>query len=91
MQTKTRDRHFRIFADREFIYVFNHLVFVKGTDILAIFDQLGVEDASHAFYLGRELQKALLALRLGKKYVQEEDLRWGYLSDGHAETRRRGE
>jgi dihydropteroate synthase-like protein len=90
MQKKTRDRHFRIFTDREFIYVFNNRVFVKGTDVLVIFDELGVKDASHAFYLGREVQKALLALRLGKKYVQEEDLRWGYLSDGHAETPRRG-
>jgi hypothetical protein len=91
MQTKTRDRHFRIFADQEFVYVFNNRVFVKGKDIQAIFDRLEVEDAAHAFYLGKEMQKALLALRLGKKYVQEEDLRWGYLSIGHAETRRRGE
>ncbi len=91
MQTKTRDRHFRVFAGHEFIYVFNNRVFVKGTDIQAIFDRLGIEDASHAFYLGREMQKALLALRLGKKYVQEEELRWGYLSDGHPEMRRRGE
>ncbi len=91
MQAKTRDRHFRIFADDEFIYVFNNRIFVKGRDILAIFDRLEVEDASHAFYLGREMQKALLAMKLGKKYVQEEELRWGYLSDNHAETRRRGE
>jgi dihydropteroate synthase-like protein len=80
MQAKIRDRHIRIFADREFIYVFNQDVFIKDTDIQAIFDRLGVEDAKHAFYLGKEMQKALLALRLGKKYVQEEDLRWGYLS-----------
>jgi dihydropteroate synthase-like protein len=90
MQAKTRDHHFRIFADHEFIYVFNNRVFVKGKDIQAIFDQLEVEDAAHAFYLGKEMQKALLALRLGKRYVQEEDLRWGYLSTGRAETRRRG-
>jgi dihydropteroate synthase-like protein len=80
MQAKIRDRHYRIFADREFIYVFNSKVFIKDTDITAIFDRLGMDSASHAFYLGRELQKALLAVRLGKKYVQEEELRWGYLS-----------
>jgi dihydropteroate synthase-like protein len=80
MQAKIRDRHYRIFADRECIYVFNSKVFIKGTDITAIFDRLGTDSVSNAFYLGRELQKALLAVRLGKKYVQEEDLRWGYLS-----------
>jgi hypothetical protein len=80
MQAKVRDRNFRIFTDRDFIYVFNNRHFVKGTDIRSIFDQLGVEDPSHAFYLGKEMQKALLALQLGKKYVQEEELRWGYLS-----------
>jgi dihydropteroate synthase-like protein len=80
MQIKTRDRNFRIFADRDFIYAFNSQVFVKDTDIQAIFEKLAVADASQAFYMGRELQKALMALKLGKRYVQEEDLRWGYLS-----------
>jgi dihydropteroate synthase-like protein len=80
MQAEVHDRNFRIFADREYVYVFNNRLFIKGTDIQNIFDQLGVEDAASAFYLGKELQKAILAQRLGKKYVQEEDLRWGYLS-----------
>jgi len=80
MRAKTRDRNFRIFADREYVYVFNKNVFVKGTDIEAIFKQLDVTYGPHAFYLGKELQKALLAVKLGKRYVQEEDLRWGYLS-----------
>jgi len=80
MQKRVRDRHFRIFADSDYIYVFNNHVFIKDTDILAIFDQLGIADASHAFYLGREMEKALLARMLGKKYIQEEELRWGYLT-----------
>jgi dihydropteroate synthase-like protein len=80
MQAKVRDRNYRIFTDRNFIYVFNNKTFIKDTDIQTIFSRLNVEDAAHAFYLGRELQKALLAIKLGKKYVQEEDLRWGYLS-----------
>jgi dihydropteroate synthase-like protein len=81
MQSKIRDRHFRIFTDRDFVYAFNNRLFLKDTDIQSIFEQMGVEDVSHAFYLGRELQKALLAVRLGKKYTQEEDLSWGYLSE----------
>ena len=35
---------------------------------------------AHAFYLGKELMKARLALLLGKTYVQEQPLRWGYLT-----------
>ncbi len=80
IQTKVSDHHYRIFADREFIYVFNNKIFIKDTSVNAIFEKLNVENAAHAFYLGRELQKALLAVRLGKKYVQEDELRWGYLS-----------
>lgn len=79
MQAKVRDRNFRIFADRDYVYVFNNRLFIKDKDIQAIFERLDVEDAPQAFYLGRELQKALLAVRLGKKYAQEEELRWGYL------------
>ena len=80
MQLEVRDRHFRIFVDSDYIYVFNSRLFVKGNNIQEIFDQLNVEDTSHAFYLGRELERASLALKLGKKYIQEESLRWGYLT-----------
>jgi len=46
-----------------------------------------VDEAAHAFYLGKELQKAVLAVRLGKAYTQEEELRWGYLSkEGVSDT-----
>ncbi len=80
MQAKIHDRNFRIFADCNSIYVFNNKLFIKDTDIRALFDQLNVEDAAQAFYLGKELQKALTAVRLGKRYVQEEELRWGYMN-----------
>ncbi|NJD67857.1 MAG: PTS mannitol transporter subunit IIABC [Candidatus Methylomirabilota bacterium] len=83
MQRMVTDPNFRIYADREAIYVFNRDLFMKDTDIHRIFDQirahLGHEPIGHAFYLGRELMKARLAMRLGKKYIQEEDLTWGYL------------
>jgi dihydropteroate synthase-like protein len=80
MQAQVHDRNFRIFADDATIYVFNGQLFLKGTDIQALFKQLEVADPGHAFYLGKELQKAALAVKLGKKYMQEQDLRWGYLS-----------
>ena len=84
MQHKIKDANLRIFADRGAVYVFNREVFLKGTDAGELFAQLGVTDPGHAFYLGRELERAALAVRLGKKYTQESPLRWGYL-DGEGE------
>lgn len=81
MQGRLTDRNFRIETDGEAIFVFNGERFVKDTNIRSLFPRLGVEDdASHAFYLGRELTKADLARRLGKKYIQGEPLHWGYLT-----------
>jgi dihydropteroate synthase-like protein len=80
-----RDPNFRIGTTRDAIYVFNDRLFVGGTDIQALFEQLGVEEPAHAFYLGKELMKARLALLLGKTYVQEQPLRWGYLTPDRAE------
>ncbi len=84
MQTKIRDLDYRVFVDGERIHVFNAERFVSGTDISEIFPQLDVQEASHAFYLGKELQKASLALRLGKSYSQEAELQWGYLTPPEA-------
>jgi len=80
LHAEVRDPNFRIFTDRRTITVFNHEVFVRGTDIQDIFRQLGVDEATHAFYLGRELMKARLAITLGKTYRQEGTLNWGYLT-----------
>jgi len=95
MHARLTDRNFRIETDGEAIFVFNSERFVKDTDVRAIFPRLGLEDdASHSFYMGRELMKADLARRLGKKYIQGEPLHWGYLTyvedEGgeHARTRR---
>jgi dihydropteroate synthase len=74
------DPNFRIFTDRDTITVFNSEKFVRGTDIHEIFGQLDVDEATHAFYLGRELAKAKLAITLGKTYRQEGALQWGYLT-----------
>ncbi|HEX5633902.1 MAG TPA: DUF6513 domain-containing protein [Gemmatimonadales bacterium] len=80
MHAEVRDGNFRIYTDRDTITVFNADVFVRGTDIQEIFAQLGVDDAGHAFYLGKELAKARLAIQLGKTYRQEGSLDWGYLT-----------
>jgi dihydropteroate synthase-like protein len=80
LHAQVTDPNFRIFADRDWIYVFNSELFVKGTDFNEIFDQLGVEEATHAFYLGKELMKATIARALGKNYRQESPLDWGYMT-----------
>lgn len=80
MQAQIRDRNYRIFTDETTIYVFNAERFVTGTDIRDIFAQLDVQEATHAFYLGRELMKAEIAITLGKTYRQEGPLAWGYLT-----------
>ena len=78
MQKEVEDKNYRIFTDDKQIYLFNCETFVSGNNPQEIFDSLSIKDAKHAFYLGKELERAALAIRLGKKYVQEKDLRWGY-------------
>ncbi len=80
LQGQITDPNWRIFADREAITVFNHERFVRGTSIHEIFTALGVDEPTHAFYLGKELAKASLAVTLGKTYRQEGALAWGYLT-----------
>ena len=87
LQAAITDPNYRIFADREAITVFNSERFVRGTDIQDIFAQLGVDEPNHAFYVGKELAKASLAVTLGKTYRQEGTLSWGYLTPSEERSR----
>jgi dihydropteroate synthase-like protein len=80
LQAQITDPNFRIFADATGITVLNNETFVRGTDIQDIFARLGVDEPTHAFYLGKELARAQLAMSLGKTYRQEGSLSWGYLT-----------
>jgi dihydropteroate synthase-like protein len=80
LHAAVRDPNIRIFADADWLYAFNADRFVKGTDINEMFDQLGVDEATHAFYLGKELMKAAIARGLRKNYRQESPLDWGYMT-----------
>ena len=100
LQARLTDPNFRIFADREGITVLNNERFVRSTDLTRLgdlFAQLDVHDAAHAFYLGRELARASLAVSLGKTYRQEGALSWGYLTppdderSGHVRLTQRSE
>ncbi len=87
LQAAITDPNYRIFADSEAITVFNSERFVRGRDIQEIFEQLAVDEPSHAFYLGKELAKASLAMTLGKTYRQEGTLAWGYLTPAEERSR----
>ena len=58
---------------------------LESRDPFALFDDLQAAgrtdvDASHAFYLGYEVAKAVTALTLGKDYRQDQALDWGFLT-----------
>ena len=83
LQAGITDPNFRIFADHEAITILNNEVFIRSTDVTRlgeIFAQLDVDEPTHAFYLGKELARASLAVMLGKTYRQEGALSWGYLT-----------
>ncbi len=78
-----KDRNFRLFAERGLLYALNHQLFLWETDPFALFRQMLEQEAidpAHAFYLGYELAKAVTALTLGKNYMQDQALRWGFLT-----------
>ena len=89
---RVTDRNFRLFAERGLLHVINRDGCLTGTDPFELFDAMHGQtpiDPSHAFYLGYELAKAVTALTLGKNYVQDQALRWGFLT--RPEESRRGE
>jgi dihydropteroate synthase-like protein len=86
-----KDRNFRLFAERGRLHVLNDKMLLEGTDPFALFEEMQCRediDPAHAFYLGYELAKAVTALTLAKNYVQDQALRWGFLTA--EETSHRG-
>ena len=74
-----KDPSYRVEITPEGIHVFNRDGLVTGQGPYDLFPLLELlqEDAPHAFYMGVELGKAETALKLGKRYMQDEDLDWG--------------
>ena len=78
-----KDPGFRIFVERGEIHLMNRDGHWRGRDAFELFDEAIAAcevDASHAFYLGYELSKAVTAMTLGKQYNQDQALRWGMLT-----------
>jgi dihydropteroate synthase-like protein len=83
LAANVKDRNFRLFAERGQLHVINDKMFLQGTDPFVLFEQLREReeiDPAHAFYLGYEMAKAVTALALAKNYVQDQALRWGFLT-----------
>ena len=77
-----KDPSFRIQLTHEGIHVYNRDGRQLATDPFELYPALAPAlavdgDASHAFYLGVELGRAQIAWRLGKRYLQDNELEWG--------------
>lgn len=85
LAAQLRDGNYRIFVAEDAIHLAAAGIHLRGQDPFAIMQQLldlnpPNLDASHAFYLGYEMSKAVTAQTLGKNYEQDEALNWGLLT-----------
>jgi dihydropteroate synthase len=80
LQRRIRDPNWRIFAEGGLIHALNNQHLLSDTDPFRLFARMGVDDTSHAFYLGYEMMKARTALTLNKTYRQDQALQWGFLT-----------
>jgi hypothetical protein len=89
LQRRIKDPNWRLFAANGTLYAMNNEHFIKNVDPFLLFDQMPVDNVSHAFYLGYELMKAKTALSLGKDYRQDQALDWGFLTEPEISRRDR--
>jgi dihydropteroate synthase-like protein len=90
LAAQLKDPNYRIFAERGQLHVMNRDGYWQGTDPFELFRRVRTDadkplSEGHAFYLGYEIHKAATALRLGKNYVQDEELSWGHLGPDESE------
>lgn len=88
-----RDNNFRILSEGGLIHLIGGGKQFSDPDPFVVFDRLAATepanlDPSHAFYLGYEMCKALIANQLGKEYQQDESLDWGLLTIEEKNRRR---
>lgn len=73
-----RDPSFRIQTSRDGVHIFNRDGLHSAVDPFDLYPKLDVEnDGGHAFYLGVQLARAQIAWQLGKRFNQDEPLKWG--------------
>jgi len=93
LSSEIKDHNYRIIAERGEVHLLGSGGLFSNADPFEVFDQLAATDpknldASHAFYLGFEMCKAMTALQLGKQYTQDESLNWGFLTQTEADRHR---
>ncbi|WP_085315718.1 DUF6513 domain-containing protein [Derxia lacustris] len=77
-----RDPNFRVQVAENGVHVYNRDGHRIAADAFAHWPDLKLEgDGAHAFYMGVELARAEIAWQLGKRYVQDQPLRWGCAVD----------
>lgn len=92
------DPNFRLFAADGQMHVMNGQLYLIGEDpfdLFAALQQRQPVTPSHAFYLGYEMAKAVIAQTLSKNYIQDQPLNWGLCtrpeSQSHAARAETGE
>jgi len=76
--SNVKDKNYRIYVNEDGIHVFNNKNFYTETDAAEFYQYLDIKnDDGHAYYLGMELERAQIAYQLGKRYDQDEMLKWG--------------
>lgn len=79
---RIRDPNYRVEVSAEGIHLYNRDGHHRATDPFDLFPKLDLgTDTGHAFYLGVELARAQIAWQLGKRYAQDNELRWGVATD----------
>jgi dihydropteroate synthase-like protein len=78
MWKNVKDKNYRIYVNDDGIHVFNNSNFYTEKDAAEFYQYLDIKnDDGHAYYLGMELARAEIAYQLGKRYDQDELLKWG--------------
>ena len=78
MWSNVKDKNYRIYVNEDGIHVFNNKNFYTEQDAAEFYQHLDIkDDDGHAYYLGMELARAEIAFLLGKRYDQDEILKWG--------------
>jgi dihydropteroate synthase-like protein len=85
LAAKLKDPNYRVFAAEEQVHLVRAGLHLHEKDPFVLFAQLLQHDtdrmdAPHAFYLGYEMAKAVIALTLGKEYRQDNALDFGHLT-----------
>lgn len=93
LAAQIKDNNYRIVAERGEVHLVGRQMHLHHADPFKVFDELLETDprnldASHAFYLGFEMCKAMTANQLGKQYTQDESLDWGFLTVAEGDRHR---